>query len=133
MPPLGIYTAPLPPKAHRSLRLNVCIVVLRGWVQVYGNTMKNCLYCGIKIIEEDQGVICENIITPPSGESGVSEGLLFCCFVDFILLIVWFGRLNSNLLMQLLRYGTYGSFGLLRYVCATARAAGAPRVRSAVL
>eukprot|EP00904_Undaria_pinnatifida_P013527 jgi/Undpi1/9304/HiC_scaffold_26.g11762.m1 len=36
---------------------------------VYGNTLVNCEYCGIKIQEEDQGVICENVIEPPNGVS----------------------------------------------------------------
>lgn len=39
--------------------------------QVYGNTLVNCEYCGIKIQEEDQGVICENVIEPPNGVSNV--------------------------------------------------------------
>lgn len=36
-----------------------------GLAQVYGNTIKDCLYAGIKIEEEPQGVICGNTIEAP--------------------------------------------------------------------
>lgn len=43
-------------------------------LQVYGNTLKDCDYAGIKIEEEDQGYICENKITRPSGVSESKVG-----------------------------------------------------------
>lgn len=47
-----------------------------GLVQVYRNTIKDCLYAGIKIEEEPQGVICGNTIEPPDDvdEEDVSPG-----------------------------------------------------------
>jgi len=44
-------------------------------IQVYGNTLKDCDYAGIKIEEEDQGVICENDITLPPGVSSSKVGM----------------------------------------------------------